>query len=562
MVSFAANEGPKWVVVGTWLIINVGLFVGTFFQYKNDIGYFYLRELVGDALCWARASAACLNLNCMLVLLPVCRNLISYIRGACGCCHQNVRRMLDKNITYHKYIAYMICVHTAIHIGAHYFDFERLQLAHSTSDVREVLTRLPTSPNGTWVNPIRSGSSDPTLELFKSVAGVTGVVITLALILIVSSSTEMIRRSYFELFWYTHHLFILFFIGFVVHGAERIIRHQTNTDVHDPEKCVSQTDKWGQPPCVDPQFQGAGPLSWAWALGPFILYTVERVIRFVRSLQRVVITKVVSHPSRVFELQMKRKGFQARPGQYVFLHCPSISRLEWHPFTLTSAPHEDHFTVHIRRVGDWTEALATACRVDEGEFQDAWKMPRLAIDGPFGTSSEDFMDYDVTVLIGTSIGVTPFASILKHIWHCHCDTAHRLPLKRVYLVWVCPDMAAFEWFQQLLHSLETQMAERGDPTFLHHRVYLTRGWDDRQAKNIMLHDRASASDPITGLSQKTHYGRPQWDRVFEELTQDHAGQKVGVFFCGAGQLSTTLHKLCNRHSSSQGTRFFYNKEHF
>ena len=46
--------------------------------------------------------------------------------------------------------------------------------------------------------------------------------------------------------------------------------------------------------------------------------------------------QVISHPSRVFELQMKSKGFWARPGQYIFLQCPTLSRLEWHPFTLTS----------------------------------------------------------------------------------------------------------------------------------------------------------------------------------------------------------------------------------
>lgn len=369
-------------------------------------------------------------------------------------------------------------------------------------------------------------------------------------------------RSYFEVFWYTHHLFIIFFIGFVIHGVERIIHRQTNVGAHNPEICSTKTDKWGTGDCPDPQFQGSGPQSWAWVLGPFVLYSIERLIRLVRSFQRVVITKMTSHPSRVFELQIKRRGFSAQPGQYIFLHCPRISRFEWHPFTITSAPHEDYFTVHIRRVGDWTESLAKLCHVDEGVFQEPWQMPRLAVDGPFGTSSEDFMEYDVTVLIGASIGVTPFASILKHLWHIHCDAKRQLPLRRVYLYWVCPDMAAFEWFRQLLQLLETQMIERGDPDFLKHNIYLTRGWDSGQARNIMLHDRNSTADPITGLHQKTHYGRPQWEHIFTELEQKHQGSKIGVFFCGPGELSTILHKRCNRHSSSQGTRFYYNKEHF
>jgi NADPH oxidase len=44
-------------------------------------------------------------------------------------------------------------------------------------------------------------------------------------------------------------------------------------------------------------------------------------------------------------------------GQYIFVNCPSISLLEWHPFTLTSAPEEDFFSIHVRVAGDWTENL-------------------------------------------------------------------------------------------------------------------------------------------------------------------------------------------------------------
>ena len=43
-------------------------------------------------------------------------------------------------------------------------------------------------------------------------------------------------------------------------------------------------------------------------------------------------------------------------------------------------------------------------------------LDRLAVDGPFGTSSTDFLKYSVCVFVGAGIGVTPFASILKSIW--------------------------------------------------------------------------------------------------------------------------------------------------
>lgn len=42
---------------------------------------------------------------------------------------------------------------------------------------------------------------------------------------------------------------------------------------------------------------------------------------------------------------------------------------------------------------------------------------RLGVDGPFGTASEDVFDYEVSMLVGAGIGVTPFASILKSIWY-------------------------------------------------------------------------------------------------------------------------------------------------
>ncbi|XP_062846048.1 cytochrome b-245 heavy chain isoform X3 [Trichomycterus rosablanca] len=501
----------------------------------------------------------------MLILLPVCRNLLSFLRGSIQCCSRTAARQLDRNITFHKLVAYMIAFHTAVHTIAHLFNFERFmnaQLEANTSSLTHVLSLIGNEGNESYLNPIRSNETSQTVVMFTTVAGLTGVVITLSLILIITSSMEVIRRSYFEVFWFTHHLFIVFFIGLVLHGVGRIVRCQTADSLnhHNPTKCYSKFEDWGSDSaCPKPEFAGNPPMTWKWVVGPMFLYVCERLVRFYRSQQKVVITKVVMHPSKTLELQMKKKGFKMEVGQYIFLKCPSISHLEWHPFTLTSAPEEDHFSIHIRIVGDWTQALYSACGGDKNAVQDAWELPRVAVDGPFGTASEDVFRYEVVMLVGAGIGVTPFASILKSVWYKHVQQNANVFTKKIYFYWLCPETQAFEWFADLLQSLERQMTDKNMSDFLNYNIYLTR-WKDKEAAHIRVQYEAE-DDPITGLKQKTLYGKPNWDNEFSTIANSHPGCKVGVFLCGPTPLAKALAKQCHTQSQS-GTEFIFNKENF
>uniref|UniRef100_A0A3Q2HFC9 NADPH oxidase 2 n=1 Tax=Equus caballus TaxID=9796 RepID=A0A3Q2HFC9_HORSE len=531
MGNWVVNEGLSIFVILVWLGMNAFLFVWYYRVYDNREQFFYTRKLLGAALPLARAPAACLNFNCMLILLPVCRNLLSFLRGSSACCSTRIRRQLDRNLTFHKMVAWMIALHTAIHTIAHLFNVEWCVDARvNNSDSYSVaLSKFEDKPGETYLNFAEKKIKNPEGGLLVAVtrlAGITGIVITLCLILIITSSTKTIRRSYFEVFWYTHHLFVIFFIGLAIHGAERIVRGQTAQSLiqHKPKICWKKIDEWGKiKECPIPQFSGNPPMTWKWIVGPMFLYLCERLVRFWRSQQKVVITKVVTHPFKTIELQMKKKGFKMEVGQYIFVKCPMVSRLEWHPFTLTSAPEEDFFSIHIRIVGDWTEGLFNACGCDKKEFQDAWKLPKIAVDGPFGTASEDVFSYEVVMLVGAGIGVTPFASILKSVWYKYCNNATNLRLRKIYFYWLCRDTHAFEWFADLLQLLETQMQERNNADFLSYNIYLT-GWDESQASHFAVH-HDEEKDVITGLKQKTLYGRPNWDNEFKTIASQHPKPK-------------------------------------
>jgi len=58
-------------------------------------------------------------------------------------------------------------------------------------------------------------------------------------------------------------------------------------------------------------------------------YLLERVYREVRSRFKTYISKVVQHPSKVVEVQIKKPSMHYKPGQYMFVNVPEISQLEW-----------------------------------------------------------------------------------------------------------------------------------------------------------------------------------------------------------------------------------------
>lgn len=133
-------------------------------------------------------------------------------------------------------------------------------------------------------------------------------------------------------------------------------------------------------------------------------------------------------------LEFKRpQGFVYRSGQWVRIACLALGTDEYHPFTLTSAPHEETLSLHIRAAGPWTSKLREVYTPEKlmeigypkvriykhlaffGFVLSHVLFSQLYLDGPFGEGHQEWTDYEVSVLVGAGIGVTPFASILKDL---------------------------------------------------------------------------------------------------------------------------------------------------
>ncbi|XP_053312530.1 NADPH oxidase 4 [Spea bombifrons] len=571
--SWLSNECSKHLFLFCWLALNAWLFYKTFAQYYRGPQYYYLHKMLGLGLCISRASASVLNFNSSLVLLPMCRILLAFLRGSKKVVKRKTRRLLDKNKTFHAACGIAICVFSAIHVVAHVFNAVNFSVHYNS--------------NFDDLNVARYKYEDPRKIIFTSVPGLTGILMVVILFLMYTASTATIRASNYDIFLHTHNLFFIFYVLLLIHASGGVLKYQSNLEEHppgclylnrtindyiplsavdggeSPGSIAGSFSSQEEPPiwntsgtiCTkQPKFRPHFPMTWIWITGPLCLYCMERLYRYIRSTKPVTITSVIRHPCDVIEIRMIKENFSASPGQYIILQCPRVSALENHPFTLTMCPSETKatFAIHMKVVGDWTERFCGLLESDCNQTEvlpilQQRKSPKIYIDGPFGSASEEALNYEVSLCVAGGIGVTPFAAILNQL----LDNWKQHKLQRLYFVWICRDIESFLWFADLLCTLHNKLWQENRPDYLNIQLYLSQ--TDGIKKII--------GEKYRALNSRLIFGRPRWKVLFDEIAKSNRQKTVGVFCCGPKGISRDLHKLCNN-PNSYGTTFEYNKESF
>jgi predicted ferric reductase len=536
--SYWYLESVKIVWMTFWLIANLGLFAGGFVVYsvgsKRDE---FL--IIGWGLTLAKAFSYTIYMNASLILIFISRWYLTILQDY-WIAHY---LPLHKNVVFHRYTALAMMLASTSHALAHLWDVYVL----TTVDIETV--------NGI-LNQGQFRRNPPYIVwVLGTIPGLTGIIIVISqLSILVTAVYKEWRRAHFDIFWYTHHLYIPFYICISIHGLGDLV---------------------------------AFPIYWCFLIFPAFTFSVERIRRLYRQVVGVKVYSAI-HAERtgVLKIQFEKPaGLRYKAGMFVFINWRG-QITQWHPFTLTSSPLEEHMSVAIKSLGDWTKALTLAFKDVEQSVEALSRAVPLAVDGPYGAPAEDFFEYKVVMLVGAGIGITPFASVVKDIYlrkkrvekaikkktssantkesrfKASEDENTLHLLEKVYLFWLNPNAESFLWFAELLQDVE------GYKGMFRNSTYITRATNQSDIRNWALNKGLDLDfdntgvDAVTSLRARTLWGRPDWDRVFETMAGKFRGETIGVFFCGAPIISKDLRIMCEKYTNTESTKFQYAKENF
>jgi len=467
----------------------------------------------------SRATAAGISFHFSFILLTMSRNLITFFRETI----LNNVIPFDSAIAFHKQIAYVAGVQAALHAFGHLANFY-----HFSVHPLPVLSCL-------FPKILSDDGSDLPMSLawwvFGTVPGFTGVLLLLTISIIYVFAMQYSRRFCFRVFWITHRLFSVLFVLLILHGSMGLIQ--------------------------EPVFH--------WYLSvPILIFILDTFVTFKRSKLEIEVEKADLLPSGVTNLVFTRpNGFNYHSGQWVRIASPVLATNEYHPFTLTSAPHEKTLSLHIRSVGPWTNNLR---RLYQKSQEENKPLPNLYLDGPFGEGHQDWYKYKVSILVGAGIGVTPFASILKDIVEKkNSGQKGQIICEQVYFVWMTRTQKNFEWMTNIIKDVEN--SKGGDLVTTH--IYITQFFNKFDLRTSMLYiceqyfQKCSNKSMFTGLKATTHFGRPQFEPFFNSIQQLHSNVRtIGVFSCGPLGMTKGVEGACRNLNKLNKARFNHFYENF
>ncbi|KAL1192218.1 Ferric reduction oxidase 3 [Cardamine amara subsp. amara] len=195
-----------------------------------------------------------------------------------------------------------------------------------------------------------------------------------------------IRRRFFEVFFYTHYLYMVFMLFFVFHVG----------------------------------------ISYSLISFPgFYIFIIDRFLRFLQSRNNVKLDSARVLPCETIELNFSKNPIMIyNPTSILFVNIPSISKLQWHPFTITSSSklEPEKLSVMIKSQGKWStklyKMLSSSDQIDH---------LAVSVEGPYGPASTDFLRHESLVMVSGGSGITPFISIIRDLLYMSSTNTCKIP---------------------------------------------------------------------------------------------------------------------------------------
>lgn len=529
----------------------------------------------------AKMFGQMLNFNCAIILLPVLKSGLRWANNKEVRPGESLATYLPlrKNIIFHRLLASFVAVGAFGHIAAHFVNF--------------------------------AFATEFTLDSFGWFAWLTGAIITFSMVMIYAGAQNRVKRANYEVFWKSHHFFVVFFFMLVAHG----------------------------------------PWFWAWSCIPVLLYIADRIYRLKVGNQPFFLKRVLYIPPVMQISFVPSRDFVFKEGQYLYLLAPHLSMGEWHPFTISSAhgdlvqtnDEQKEVTVHIRVQGEksWTRRLMeyfalmthsskkkgesfllelwhynTNGEIEHGKYLGPDGFPIISVDGPHAAPAQQYSYYSELMLVGAGIGLTPSSSILKAVCRYKWKKGFMPNVLYLYVVVRHDELESFRWFFNVLVELEKRIASDrhagalSPQHYIEMNVYVTGapkpggpvvepkqmemsyssvhemnvgyevdiGFTEEKLMRGLLNPKTSSSKQKavqggeTSVPDGTKFadvwiwnGRPKWGDIFQCVKdqRDPQTQNIGVCFCGTPVIGKDLKKFCQEKSDlKENFRFDLHKENF
>lgn len=402
----------------------------------------------------------------------------------------------------------------------------------------------------------------------------TGTIATIAYIVMFGTSLEYVRRNYFEVFYYSHVLFLIIAIVFT---------------------CLHY------------------PTCFAFYIPAVLLWLADRVVRayhsWVMKSSFVHVEEVAPQTCRqegIVRILFENKLLKSfKPGQYVFAAMILNGRklweyANWHPFTISEVFHVNQETIkteelgigtadestklisqkissyssiqdnsvsdslrrrkptsfaidrntktvasiHIKALGTKTRDLLEASASSSGKVSN--NNIEVFIDGMYGPHLP-YQDYSVLALFAAGIGVTPAMSIIQDVLDKRSRGVPTTITNHIYLSWAIRVTGKFLLFLLSTTWLDKLFIDEIDPF-----VDMFRYWE-KQVQDSLLPIQLQVSIYVTRMKEGHHdinelgpfkvvYGqRPQPNIVMDMVKTLHSKQhRVWAHVCGSTVFTRTV----------------------